>query len=189
MPVPLLVGLGIATAVAGFATQMNASSRMASAQKDEIAQQQAIEAQRKKQMELEAHRQQLQILRQSQRARAVSLATATNQGAAFGSALQGAYSGESGATNSQLVASNQNLEIGTNIFGYNSQLSNDRIAYAGAQSNYATGQGLTSLGGALISNASTLNSGFNSAKSSFTNAMSFGTGPGSYGSNNSFRTS
>lgn len=182
-----IVGVGVAGA--GYVKQQSAAKEMAQAQQDQIAQQQKIEAQRKQQMELEAARAQKQVLRNQQRARAMSLATATAQGASYGSALPGAYGGESGQANTNLLSIGQNLQIGQNIFGYNQQISNDRIAYAGAQADYAAGQGLSSLGGALVSNAQTITNIGQVAFRGLQNGLSFGTGPGSYGMGNNYRTS
>src|ERR1043165_6895456 len=86
-------------------------------------------------------------------ARAMSLTTATNQGAQFGTGLQGAYGETSGEYNTQGVAIGQNLQIGQNLFGINANISADKIALAQAQGQSAIGSGLSSLGGALVSSA------------------------------------
>src|SRR5690349_12770116 len=82
---------------------------------------QQTEAQRFAAMELDARRQSLEAIRQGQRARALGLTAATQQGAGFGSGLQGGYGQISGQTNQNLLGVGQNLEIGRNIFGINSQ--------------------------------------------------------------------
>lgn len=190
MPVPLLVAslavaaVGAGVSVAGQMQQKSAAKKMAAAEQDRILQEQAIEAQRQKQMELEAKRRQLEILRQGQRARSLALATTTNQGAQFGSGLEGAYGQASGQEGSQLLAGTQNLEIGRGIFGLNQNVTADRIRYSQGQSNYQSGAALSSLGGTIISSAgaiSRIGGSFGGGS-----GMSFGTGPGAWGSNNRF---
>jgi len=129
---------------------------MATAQQQQIADQQRAEAVRQQAMELQAKRQSMELLRQQQRARATSLATTTAQGAAQGSGLPGAYGQTSGAVGNNLLGIQQSVGFSNTMFGINSSISQDRIAYAGAQGNFAAGQGLSSLGGALLSSASAL---------------------------------
>jgi len=145
------VGLGLQ--VAGSKKQVDASQQAAAAQTQMIKDQQAIEAQRNQLMQLEAKRKQMELVRSAQKSRSMSLATASNQGAQFGSGLQGAYGETSGQFNTQELAVGQNLQIGNNIFGLNANVSQDKIALAQAQGQAAIGAGLSSLGGSLVSSA------------------------------------
>jgi hypothetical protein len=164
---PISVGLGLA----GLGMQLFGGLGQASVSKQqagisaEVAtisgqvagDEQKIEAQRQQQMQLEAGRLQLQNFRNVQQAKAQGLAAATAGGAQFGSGLAGA---QAGATDQGLYNSlgiSQNLAIGQNIFGINSDISQKRIQMAGLQSQSAllggqaaTDQGYQSLGGALI---------------------------------------
>lgn len=195
MPTSLLIGAGLILGGVGLYEQhqglnqqKDASNQMAQAQTDEINQQKKVEADRQKQMDLDYKRQQLQILRDTQRARSVSLAVSTSQGINQGSSiLSGSYAGESGASGTQQLALNQNYSIGQDIFGLNQNISDARIRYANAQSAYQVGganagmgAGLTSLGGAFITSAGTLGSSMKSGYSMAQNNLSFGTGPGSW---------
>lgn len=135
---------------AGTAFQTFGAMDAANAQKNMTALEMQAEAQRRKAMELDARRRTMEIIRQQQRARATSLTVANAQGAQFGSGLGGAYGQIGGQTGINLLGTSQNLEIGRNIFDINSQISQQRMAMADAQSMMAFGQGLQSLGGSFL---------------------------------------
>jgi len=101
---------------------------------------QGIESQKRSAMELSAKRQQLEIIRNQQRARALGLTTATAQGAAQGSGLQGAYGQISGQTGVNILGVQQNLAIGRNIFGINADVSGQRVAMSQLQTSFARQQ-------------------------------------------------
>lgn len=105
-----------------------------------IGLQQQIEGQRMIAMETAARRDQLEIFRQQQRARATGLVAATAQGAQGGSGLQGAYGQISGQTGVNLLGVLQNLEIGRNIFGLNEGISNKRIEHSDLETSLAQQQ-------------------------------------------------
>jgi len=95
----LMLGSGLALQALGGATSMGGAKASNQAQVQQIKLQQQVEQQRQHAMELDAHRKQLETVRNMQRARFLALSTATNQGAQFGTGLQGGYgqiSGESG---------------------------------------------------------------------------------------------
>lgn len=156
---PLSLGLGIA----GFGLKLfgglfgsSASDKAYDAQVK--IQQENMRAQGIKQqaMILASRRQQLDIIRNSQRARALALNAATNQGAQFGSGLQGGYDQIFGHTAENLLGNQQSLEMGgklstlnSNISGYNTQLSQ-------AQTDISNAQGMMSLGNSLIQSGPTI---------------------------------
>lgn len=104
--------------------------------------QQDIEQQRYNAMILAANRQQLEIVRQGQRARAMALTTATAQGAAKqgASALGGGYGQISGQTNQNLLGVTQNLGIGANIFALNAGITQQKIGLNELQDTLAQQQ-------------------------------------------------
>lgn len=115
-----------------------------------------INAQKQTQMQLEGQRMQLQQFRNMQRLRSQATAAAVNQGAQFGSGLQGGLSqiqGE-GLGNSRSI--NQNQEIGQNIFNINEDISSKKMQMADVQGDMATDQAWSSLGGAMVKNAGTI---------------------------------
>lgn len=102
--------------------------------------QQDIEAQRNQAMHLQANRQQMEIIRQGQRARSLALATATAQGANKGSGLQGGYGQISGQTGVNTKGVQQNLGIGQNIFDLNAGITTQRLGLNDLQDTLAQQQ-------------------------------------------------
>src|SRR5882672_3503245 len=148
---PISIGLG----VVGLGMQIFGGikgSEVAGQQAQQsryIAQdEQRINDQKRQQMLLESHRNQLQIFRNNQRLRAQATNAATQQGAQFGSGLQGglAQIEDQGLFNSQGI--NQNVEIGQNIFGINNDISQHKMQLASLGGDASDAAGLASLGGA-----------------------------------------
>lgn len=104
--------------------------------------QQQIEAQKARAMELDARRQQLEIIRNQQRNRALAVTTGVAQGGSIrgSSALQGAFGQASGQTGVNLLGVQQNLEIGRTITGLNETISNNQIALNDLQRSFALQQ-------------------------------------------------
>jgi len=124
-----------------------------------------VNDQRKQQMNLDSQRQQLEIVRNSQRARSMALNSATNQGAQFGTGLQGGYGQISGQTNTNLLANSQNLEIGNNIFGLNNQISQYKSQLSGVQSDIAQDTAWSNMGATIGKSASTVSDLYGYGKS------------------------
>lgn len=100
---------------------------------------------RERQMNLESAREKRQIVRQAILARSEALASATAQGAQYGSGLQG---GQAQITNNAaqgILGVNQNTEIGAGIFKANRDM-----ATAGMVSSI--GSGMQGLGSNLVNN-------------------------------------
>jgi len=147
---------GIGLQVYGMSKQADAQKAMAAEQQHQIQLQQQGEAQKQKAMELDARRRQMEIFRQQQRVRAMSLTTATSQGAQLGSGLPGAYGQAAGQAGVQGLGVMQNLQIGRAISDINAQISGSKIAYSEAQSNALTGNAISAFGGTLLSNLGTI---------------------------------
>lgn len=151
-----------------------------------------IEDQRHKAMELSAHRQQTEILRNNQRARAMAMSNATSQGAQFGTGLQGGLAQVEDQGLFNLAGVSQNLEIGQAQFGINKEitaqkqqlaLTQGQIAQtqgqvAQAQGQMTTDQSIASLGGALVKSGPTIGAIGSSIYSGF--GSTFGGYPGTY---------
>ena len=184
-----------ANAMSVSAQQMNA------AQVSEIGHEQQVQDLNKKQMDMEYTRAQTEMLRNWQKARSMSLATANAQGLGGlhnSSALAGSYGAESGEANRGLLGNTQNYMNATDIFNVNKMINTDKINLANAQTQYQGGQqvyntvtaqgqasaaeagGLISLGGSMVSSAGTLGNLFTTGASAAGNMFSFGTGPGSW---------
>lgn len=150
--------LTAAISVASIGIQIfGASKSYAGAQEANQAQQQIVglqqqeNDQRRQQMELDASRKNMEVLRNSQKARAQALNNATNQGAQFGSGLQGGYGQISGATGRNLLGIAQDKQIGENIFNMDDQISQQRIVAYQGQSQEITGNAISGLGKDLAS--------------------------------------
>ncbi len=96
-----------------------------------------MEAQRHQAMELDAKRQQLEIIRNHQRNRALAATSATAQGALFGSGLQGGYGQLSGVSNTNALGVQQQLNLGNNMFNLNKQLAGQKQNSIDLESAYA----------------------------------------------------
>jgi len=108
-----------------------------------VGEQRDIEATKRQAMEVDARRQQLEIIRNQQRGRALGLTTATAQGAGKGSGLQGGYGQISGQTGVNLLGVQQNLEAGRNIFNANANITDFNSQMADLTYNYAVQQAAT----------------------------------------------
>jgi len=101
-------------------------------------------------MQLDSRRKSLEQIRLAQRTQAQAVAAATNQGAQFGSGLQGGLGQIAGQGAFNLAGINQNTEIGENIFDLNAQSSGQKMALSKVQTSMATNQGISSLGGGIM---------------------------------------
>lgn len=119
-----------------------------------------VNQQRQTAMELSARRQSMEIFRNNQRARSLALNNATNQGASYGnsSGLPGGLAQVQDQSTVNLSGVNQNLEIGRNIFGLDDQISKQKLALSGVQSQMMTDQSISQLGGSIAGSAKTLGS-------------------------------
>ncbi len=158
---PISIGLGLA----GLAMQVfgglgaaDVSKQTAKLSAGVAEDEQQVNVQKRQQMQLEANRQQLQNFRNVQQARARSLESATNQGAQFGSGLQGGLASATSEGNVNALGISQNLEIGQNIFGIEGDISSKRVQMAQLGGKAATDQGIASLGGAVLKSGPTIGS-------------------------------
>lgn len=97
---------------------------------------------REQQMRLELQRQRMQVVRESNRQRALINATAAQQGSSLGSGAAGAAASVTSQQGTNILGINQSEKIGAGIFKANSQ-----NAFGGLISSF--GSGLTSLAGSL----------------------------------------
>lgn len=143
-------GIGLATSIFGGISQSQHASEAYGIQANISGLENKVNDQREIAMHLSARRQQMEVLRSNQRARAQGLNAAVSQGANFGTGYLGgqAQIKDQGAFN--LAGINQNLEIGQNIFGLNRQISDQKLALSNVQSSMSTDQGISSLGGSIM---------------------------------------
>lgn len=180
-PIGAIIGAGIGLGISLFGT----SQQVAGAKKQSAASQQIVQYEmqqdsvRRQAMEISARRQTMEVFRNTQRARSLALQNATNQGAQFGSGLQGGFGQISGQSGTNLVNINQNLEQGEQMFDLNAKISGQKIAYAAAGGQISQGSGLTALGGNISNSASAfgrLSQGFGGGTSIGAGGVSGGPG-------------
>jgi len=141
------VGLGF-SAFGGYESYQGAKAE-ATASKNIAGLEIQQDAVRRQAMELSAQRQEMQNLRQSQRARSMALSTATNQGGQYGSALGGAYGQISGGSGVNQLGITQALQSGEQMFALNAQIDQQKMAIADAKTQQAEGAGISSFGKSL----------------------------------------
>jgi len=104
------------------------------------------EAAREQQMNLEAERTKRDTIRRMMAARAEAVSSASNQGASYGSGIQGGIAGITGQGYASLNATQRSQNIGSTIFSANRD-------YANAQAQTALGSGTFNLGMSLFGNS------------------------------------
>lgn len=152
-----LLAAGVAASAAGTFGQMSSSRKQNAIQQQMIAEEQKQEELRRRRMELDARRRSMEMVRNQQRQRAMSLAAATNQGASAGSGLLGGYGQISGQTGVNMLGVSQNLQLGQDMFASNAALSGLRMNYADAGSDLSMWKGVSSLGSTLFQAAEPAN--------------------------------
>lgn len=159
-----LAVVGVGMSIFGGIGASNAASKKAeiSAQEagvseDVARQEQSINDVKQQAMELSGRRQNMETIRNVQRAQALALNNATNQNAQFGSGLQGGEAGIQAQGLFDIAGVNSAILSGRSIAGYNRNISSDKeqLAALGSQSaqydsEIAKDQGYASLGGSLI---------------------------------------
>jgi hypothetical protein len=98
-----------------------------------------------------AQRQQLQQVRTAQMARSQAEAAGVNQGAAYGSALPGAYGGISGTTTGNIQGIGMQQQTYMANFGLEQGIYQSKLLQAQAQSQIYAGQGEAAMGGDIAS--------------------------------------
>lgn len=156
------VGLGMS--IYGKFAGSEAAGRYAQLEKEQAGYEMGINAQKKQQMELNGRRSLLENFRNAQRLRAQGTNAAVNQGAQFGSGLQGGLAQNTSQANYNALGVTQNLEIGRNIFGLNDKISQVKMQMADVKTEMNTDAGWASLGGSVLTNAGTIS---NLGKSAF----------------------
>jgi hypothetical protein len=148
------VGLGMQ--VFGAFGASNTAKEEAKVSKDEALHEQNINDLKTQQMELEGRRSLLQTFRNTQRAVAMGINSAVNQGSQFGSGLLGGIADTQNQGNFNALGINQALSIGRNINTENQGISQDRMKMADLKGQEATSNAWQSLGGALMKSGGTI---------------------------------
>lgn len=143
-----VVGLGM-NIFGSFSAASDAKQAAEVSQKEVGVEQQENDV-RQQAMEISARRNQMETLRNAQRARAQGINSAVQQGANFGSGYQGGLSENANAERQGLRNQNWNLAQGEQMFGYDRQISGYKQQLAQIQGQEAQDQAWASLGGSLM---------------------------------------
>lgn len=149
------ISLGIQAV--GFGLQLFGGSQQAEISK-EISQASYDKAQREgnindlkqQQVRLESQRMQMQNVRNIQRQRALATASATSQGAQYGSGLEGGLADVTNQGMFNMQGVNSALQTSNQIYTQNIGITQDNMKVASLQGEAASAAGMASLGGALM---------------------------------------
>lgn len=151
-PIAIASGvLGIGMSILGGSQATEAAKHKAEAQRQIAGFEMQQDEVRRKAMELSAHRQQIEVLRNAQRARSLALNNATSQGAQLGSGLQGGFGQIAGAANWNNTGIQQNLSFGEQMFNLNRSISQQKMNIGDFESSAATAAGISKIGSSLTS--------------------------------------
>lgn len=149
----MIAAAGLALGAVGVGTQMYGASQSAEASSRMAAEQRRQEQLRQQQMTLESMRRKREIIRGAQVASAQAQAAAGAQGGAESSGLVSALSTISGREAGATLATNQNQELGNEMFKSNQNMAGFMASRANADMISGMGAGLGSLGGSLVRNS------------------------------------
>lgn len=150
---PISIGIGViglGMSIFGGMQQADVAKQQAQVSRDIAGQEQGINDEKQKAMEISGRRQQLEIMRNTQRAQAQATNNAVNQGAQFGSGLQGGLAQVADQGLFNITGVNLGLETGRSINTYNRSISQDKMKMADLGGDMAEAQGWSSLGGAIM---------------------------------------
>lgn len=160
------------------------SKKAAEISKDVAKQEQGINDSKQRAMELSGRRQSMEIVRNAQRAMALAENNAVNQGAQFGSGIQGGLAQISGQSTTNLFGVSSALATGREIAGFNQKISGDKMQMADVQSDIAQDQAWSSLGGSIMKAGPVIGAfgkGFDFKGMNFGGSLFGGGSPSGYG--------
>ncbi len=142
--------IGLGASIYGGIEAIGAQKEIADISMQEAGVEKQQNEVRRQAMEMSAHRQMLQQVRNTQRARSQALETGASQGAQFGSGLAGAYGSISGQGSSNIAELSAGLQFGEQEFNLTNQLDDLKMSMAKAQGKLATAQGISSIGQGIM---------------------------------------
>lgn len=142
--------IGLGAQIFGGVDAASVAKQQSEVSQDQARQEQGINDAKQQAMETSGRRMQLENIRNNQRARAMAENSAVNQGAQFGSGLQGGLAQINDNSLFNMAGVNDALATGRTINSYNQAISADKIKAAGLSGQAATDAGIASVGGALM---------------------------------------
>ena len=153
-----ITALSVGAQLFGTYEKSQGAAAQLQTQQQEIGVEQQENALRQQMMNLSSKREQMQVLRNVQRARSLVLSNAASSGAQFGSALGGGFGQIAGAGNTNALKIAQDTEAGNQMFGFQNTMLGLKQQYAaeGGQINF--GSGIMDIGKMLGQNNTQLTS-------------------------------
>lgn len=166
---------GLGSNIAGNQESAQEAARQAELSKEISSNEIAINRNKKDAFEIQNRRQQIENIRNTQRARALGLNAATNQGAQLGSGLAGGQAQAVAQGGANATNLSQNAIISNWISSYNDNISALNAQMSESKGRQAAAQGQASLGSSLMSGGRTFGNLLSGAGSfSFGNIFSGG---------------
>lgn len=147
---------GLALSAIGQEEQSKAQSAVYQADVNTAQLEIQVNEQRRQQMQLNYQRQNMENLRNVQKAQAMGKAAAVQGGAQFGSGLAGGQAQEAAQGAGTTRDLSQNFQIGNKMFDLDNQIDQQKIAKANAESQANKASGLMSLGGDITKGAGSI---------------------------------
>lgn len=149
-------GVALGFQAYGAYEQGQGADKYTNAEKTKINLEQQVEEQRRKAMELDASRKQIENIRQVQKATALARVAAVGGGSELGSGLAGGKAQIAGQGAWNALGIQQNLQIGETTFDLNAQIGQQKIVQAEANKQIQEGQAWSKLGGQIGQSAKPL---------------------------------
>lgn len=173
-----LAVIGLGMQLFGGISGSQDAARAHAVQQQIAGQESILNDQKRQAMELNNRRSQLENVRNTQRARAMGLNAAVNQGAQFGSGIAGGQAQAQDQGNYNALGMNQSLQFGRTAFDINGRITGLKSELSSVQTDQATDQGIMSMGGSILGSSKTLGN----ISQGFGNFQLFGGGsPSGYG--------
>lgn len=142
--------IGLGMSIFGGMGQADVAKQQAQVSMDEAKQEQGINDAKQAAMEMSGRRMQMENVRNNQRARSMAENASVNQGANFGSGIQGGLAQINDQSLFNMAGVNSGLQTGRQINSFNQNISSDKIQMAQLGGQSATDQGIASMGGAIM---------------------------------------
>jgi hypothetical protein len=151
--VAFIATAALAVGVVGLGVSYMGNKQQAAGQQASLEFQQQGQVLQQQQNQVNATRQQRQMIREGIVARANATTTSTNQGSQLGSGLEGALAQDSAQVASNVGAVGQNVAFGNASLALKRQSTNALQDAAAGGAMASLGSGLSSLGGGILKNA------------------------------------
>lgn len=150
-PISLAIGaVGLGMQIFGGLSGAKVARQQAQVSEDEAKQEQSINDTKQQAMVVQNNRMQIENSRNMQRQRAQAENASVNQGAQFGSGIQGGLAQVTDQGMFNGLGNNQAVQTGQEINSFNKNISSDKQQMAQLGGQAATDAGIASMGGALL---------------------------------------